>query len=111
MALKWLEDLQTVPKLDIGADFLIQVASKQLGSLIPGTAIPQPMYQQGGLLAETLAGTGPPPEIVEQELVGKRVLSCARKPGKSELDIALFYRDQGLAAPAGEVIADLGVAQ
>lgn len=140
---------KTVRKLDIGTDCLVPVASRQLaqqlGPLTPGMAIPMLMYQQGGFLAETLAGTCLPEvirdyrvelicesafsaslkemvladmgiawlarEIIEQELMDNRVVSYADELGQSEVSIALFYRDKGLAAQVGEVIADFGVIQ
>jgi DNA-binding transcriptional LysR family regulator len=140
---------KTVRKLDIGSDSLIPVASQrlaaQLGPLSPGMAIPLLMYQQGGFLADTLAGTCMPEvirdyrvesicesafsaslkemvladmgiawlarDIIDQELAGHQVVSFAAELGQCELDIVLFYRDAGLAARVGELIADFGVKQ
>jgi len=137
---------KTVRKLEIGSDCLVPVASRkladQLGPLAPGMTIPLLMYQQGGFLAETLAGTCLPEvirdyrvesicesafsaslkemvladmgiawlarDIIEQELTDNRVVSFADRLGQCELDIALFYRNEGLAAQVGEVIAELG---
>ena len=50
-------------------------------------------------------------EIIESELAENRVVSYAGELGQSELGIALFYRDNGLAARVGEIIADFGVEQ
>ena len=50
-------------------------------------------------------------EIIEQELAQNRVVSYAGELGQSELSIALFYRDTGLAAEVGECIADFGGTQ
>jgi DNA-binding transcriptional LysR family regulator len=50
-------------------------------------------------------------EIIEPEIAQNRVVSYAGELGQSELSIALFYRDTGLAAQVGECIADFGVMQ
>jgi hypothetical protein len=42
---------------------------------------------------------------VRQELADQRLISCARERGEIELDIILYYRDEGLAKQVGEVIA------
>jgi len=44
-------------------------------------------------------------EIIGQELSDRRLLSCAPQLGEIELDIVLYYRDEGLARQVGEVIA------
>jgi len=137
---------KTVRKLEIGSDCLVPVASRkladQLGPLVPGMTIPLLMYQQGGFLAEALAGSCLPDvirdyrvesicesafsaslkemvladmgiawlarEIIDQELTDGRVVCYALELGQCELGIALFYRDKGLAAQVGKVIAELG---
>lgn len=47
-------------------------------------------------------------EIIGQELADRRLVSCVAELGEIELDIVLYYRDEGLAARVGEVIADQG---
>ena len=47
-------------------------------------------------------------EIIEQELAEGRLLSYAEELGEVELDIVLYYRDEGLAKQVGEVIAAMG---
>ncbi|MDH3762490.1 MAG: LysR family transcriptional regulator, partial [Gammaproteobacteria bacterium] len=53
--------LKTVRKLELGQDHLMPVASAslaaQLGELRPGMVLPLLMYQQGGFMAEALAGS------------------------------------------------------
>jgi DNA-binding transcriptional LysR family regulator len=44
-------------------------------------------------------------DIIKQELADQRLVSCARELGEIELDIVLYYRDEGLARQVGEVIA------
>jgi DNA-binding transcriptional LysR family regulator len=44
-------------------------------------------------------------EIIDAELRQGQLLSCAAELGELELDIVLYYRDEGLAAEVGEVIA------
>jgi DNA-binding transcriptional LysR family regulator len=44
-------------------------------------------------------------EIIDAELQQERLLSCAAELGEIELDIVLYYRDEGLAAEVGEAIA------
>ena len=137
---------KTVRKLDLGTDRLVPVASRQLaqqlGPLAPGMVIPLLMYQQGGFLAETLAGSCLPDvirdyrvesicesafsaslkemvladmgiawlasEIIEADLASNNVVSYATELGEVELDIALYYRNEGLAAEVGAVIAQAG---
>jgi DNA-binding transcriptional LysR family regulator len=48
-------------------------------------------------------------DIIGAELQQGRLLSCAAELGEIELDIVLYYRDEGLAAEVGEVIAALAV--
>jgi DNA-binding transcriptional LysR family regulator len=43
-------------------------------------------------------------EIIGQELADRRLVSCAPELGEIELDIVLYYRDEGLARQVGEVI-------
>jgi DNA-binding transcriptional LysR family regulator len=44
-------------------------------------------------------------EIIDAELRHGRLLSCAAELGEIELDIVLYYRDEGFAAEVGKVIA------
>jgi hypothetical protein len=46
-------------------------------------------------------------EICGQELSDRRLVSYAAELGQIELDIVLYYRDEGLAIQVGEVIADM----
>jgi len=46
-------------------------------------------------------------EVIAAELAQGRLLSCAAELGEIELDIVLFYRDAGMAAQVGEVIATM----
>jgi DNA-binding transcriptional LysR family regulator len=46
-------------------------------------------------------------DIMRQELADGRLVSLAAELGEIELDIALFYRNEGLAARAGNLIAAL----
>ena len=132
-----------VPKIELGKDRLIPVAStalaQQLGPLAPGMAIPLLMYQQHGFFAEALAASCLPEvirdyrieticesafsaslkemaladmgiawltgEMCGQELADGRLVSYAGELGQIELDIVLYYRDEGLAQQVGEVIA------
>ena len=140
---------KTVRKLDLGTDRLVPVASRQLaqqlGPLAPGMVIPLLMYQPGGFLAETLAGSCLPDvirdyrvesicesafsaglkemvladmgiawlasEIIEADLAANNVVSYAGALGEVELGIALYYRDEGLAAEVAAVIAQAGSRQ
>jgi DNA-binding transcriptional LysR family regulator len=49
-------------------------------------------------------------DLIQQELADGRLLSCADQLGEIELDIVLFYRDAGLAARVGELIAEMRLA-
>lgn len=46
-------------------------------------------------------------DIIAAELREGSLLSCAAELGELELDIVLFYRDEGFAAKVGETIADM----
>jgi DNA-binding transcriptional LysR family regulator len=46
-------------------------------------------------------------DIMRQELADGRLLSLAEQLGDIELDIVLFYRDAGLAARVGGLIAEM----
>jgi DNA-binding transcriptional LysR family regulator len=134
---------RAVRKLYLGKDWLVPVVSRQLaerlGVLSPRMAIPLLMYQQGGFLAEALAGSCLPSvirdyrvevicesafsaslkemvladmgiawlagEIIEKELSEGTFVSLASLLGKTELDIALYFRDEALPAKVGQIIA------
>ena len=137
---------KAVRRLNLGKDRLIPVASAglaaQFGELAPGMTIPLLMYQQGGFLAEALAGSCLPEmirdyrveaicesafsaslkemvladmgvawlpgDIIRREISEGSVVSYGAQLGEIDLDIVLHYRDEALAARAGEVIAASG---
>ncbi len=135
-----------VIKVNLGTDRLIPVAtpklSAELGTLKLAMKLPLLLYQQGGFLAEALAGSCLPEvirdyrvesicesafsaslkemaladmgiawlasEMIEQELREGFLQSYESTLGSVELDIVLYYRDEGLAAKVGELTARLG---
>lgn len=93
---------KTVRKLELGQDRLVPVASAslaaQLGELQPGMAIPLLMYQQGGFLAEALAGSCLP-ELIRDFRV-ESICESAFSASLKEMALA----DMGLAWLPGDII-------
>ncbi|MCP4877022.1 MAG: LysR family transcriptional regulator [Gammaproteobacteria bacterium] len=94
---------KAVRKLDLGKDRLIPVASaelaRQLGALAPGMTIPLLMYQQGGFLAEALAGSCLPDVIREYRV--ETICESAFSASLKEMVLA----DMGIAWLATEIIS------
>jgi DNA-binding transcriptional LysR family regulator len=93
---------KTVRQLKLGTDRLVPVASKhlaaQLGPVSPGMTIPLLMYQQGGFLAEALAGSCLPDVIRDYRV--ESICESAFSASLKEMVLA----DMGIAWLAREII-------
>ena len=94
--------LKTVHKLELGQDRLMPVASAslaaQLGELRPGMVLPLLMYQQGGFLAEALAGSCLPE--LNRDFRVESICESAFSASLKEMALA----DMGIAWLPGDII-------